>query len=797
MSAIAISPVGLELMLAGNPPKTLRATTFELLAKWSSSDDPSLDPEPLRCWVLLLDLAMSGPTGISIWESLVELFLLGLPTGGPSKYARSGSSGSAFGRRSYLQILANGHLNPPCLETEIEDMDKKIRGELDGLIYPNTPSFFDTFFKGPERVLQRARRARFPHPTWVSSNYQYDVVVDWFISCTNAILLGESRCQYVQSPIQPQGDSTAKCTPDVFLRLRSDEVVDPAAFDWSQVLVVGALKKFGTNTLAPELVVELASHVHLVFTCQYYRRFVHAFTLCGDLLRCWIFHRGGGFTSEEFSIKSNPQLFVSIFISYAYMSRRELGFDPSIAFEDGGSLQFSQKVGCTLQRFELKPSPFFTASSFANGGTTCWEARIYGETEYKYVCKDVWRPHTDSPDSSGSSGSLDSPEAVILDRARGYGTEGLAEYVSHEDVYLVGALDDIAGNIMKGLQVHEPLNLRSPDDQTMGNPDPSPPRAPHASPQSVKRNRSPSPKPSQRTSLRLKKRSDPTSPHNAPPSSKKRRNTRSAAARDTSKQDAGGTSTQGTASTSKQGATDTSKQEASAVPKIKFNRIHSRLITIKGRPIYQFTSNLELLLAFRDAMRGHRSLVRLNLIHRDVSINNIMITGPWPREDGFKGFLTDLDLALSPSDAATDSTAYHRPIEFRAIGVLSGDPHTYRHDLESFFYVFLWICIHYHHGGVLVTPPPKIFSSWGGPSYDNAIRFKRGHMSPRGFEVVLSQFTEQVGELKTLALGMRDALFPYKRITETDVDPEELYHELLNHIGTAIQVIQDKNYLIC
>ena len=34
-------------------------------------------------------------------------------------------------------------------------------------------------------------------------------------------------------------------------------------------------------------------------------------------------------------------------------------------------------------------------------------------------------------------------------------------------------------------------------------------------------------------------------------------------------------------------------------------------------------------------------------------------------------------------------------MEFMTIEVLEGRAHTYRHDLESFFYVFLWVIIRY------------------------------------------------------------------------------------------------------
>lgn len=38
-------------------------------------------------------------------------------------------------------------------------------------------------------------------------------------------------------------------------------------------------------------------------------------------------------------------------------------------------------------------------------------------------------------------------------------------------------------------------------------------------------------------------------------------------------------------------------------------------------------------------------------------------------------------------------------MQFMAIEVLQGKGHTYRHDLKSFFYVFIWMCIRYGHNG--------------------------------------------------------------------------------------------------
>jgi hypothetical protein len=51
----------------------------------------------------------------------------------------------------------------------------------------------------------------------------------------------------------------------------------------------------------------------------------------------------------------------------------------------------------------------------------------------------------------------------------------------------------------------------------------------------------------------------------------------------------------------------------------------------------------------------------------------------------------DLDLS-TVGDERTGARQQTGTMEFMAIDVLRGVEHTYRHDLESFFYVLLWIC---------------------------------------------------------------------------------------------------------
>ena len=70
-----------------------------------------------------------------------------------------------------------------------------------------------------------------------------------------------------------------------------------------------------------------------------------------------------------------------------------------------------------------------------------------------------------------------------------------------------------------------------------------------------------------------------------------------------------------------------------------------------------------------------------------ISRNNIIITDP-KEADGLTGMLIDEDLA---KEIVADKAA-HGTMEFMAVQLLQRVAHTYRHDLESFFYALLWIC---------------------------------------------------------------------------------------------------------
>ncbi|KAI5861969.1 hypothetical protein GGS23DRAFT_605898 [Durotheca rogersii] len=100
-----------------------------------------------------------------------------------------------------------------------------------------------------------------------------------------------------------------------------------------------------------------------------------------------------------------------------------------------------------------------------------------------------------------------------------------------------------------------------------------------------------------------------------------------------------------------------------------------------GSPIYQASSRTALLSALEGCVKGYESLRKAGFLRGDISVNNLMVN----EEDDnprWSFFLIDLDLGLRRRGA------------FTAIGVILGEQHPVMHDLESFFWVLFWICIH-------------------------------------------------------------------------------------------------------
>jgi len=207
---------------------------------------------------------------------------------------------------------------------------------------------------------------------------------------------------------------------------------------------------------------------------------------------------------------------------------------------------------------------------------------------------------------------------------------------------------------------------------------------------------------------------------------------------------------------------------------------------------------------------GHRSLYQdAHILHRDISINNVLIN---PSTGG--GFLVDLDLAINPS-RLTASGAPHRTgtFDFMAIGVHSGDQHTYRHDLESFFWLLLYLCTYRpgpdnnpltHHAKLVindVVEDKTIFQTIERVGMDmrTTVMLKTAAVRKEEFEErTLAKTHPAMREMfGDLLMSWRDILFPLGRVkdktlTDTPCDANDLYDRMLGTLEQQVPAVKLK-----
>ncbi|PPR08231.1 hypothetical protein CVT24_001307 [Panaeolus cyanescens] len=126
------------------------------------------------------------------------------------------------------------------------------------------------------------------------------------------------------------------------------------------------------------------------------------------------------------------------------------------------------------------------------------------------------------------------------------------------------------------------------------------------------------------------------------------------------------------------------------------------VLTSYGGSLDNFTSPYELLCALRDGIAGHQNMWNAGVLHRDISYKNILL-GPPGAKTGNRGVLIDMNRAISiaPTEYLPKANFEIGTPPFQSYNVVrsrllkeSNSPlpsHDYLDDLESFFWVFVWI----------------------------------------------------------------------------------------------------------
>lgn len=339
-----------------------------------------------------------------------------------------------------------------------------------------------------------------------------------------------------------------------------------------------------------------------------------------------------------------------------------------------------------------------SAHSIVGRATICWKAYLQGdESKMPFVIKDSWQ----SPERD--------EEGRLLQEATDQGVINVARHFYHETVRIQAKDDDIQGNVRKGLditkasnyQTEHPYNLRTPTAEAVS-----------------------------RNSSTGSKRSSSQTGALLPPSKR-----------------------------SRSGSASLRKHDNEPLP----NRIHRRIVLCDyGEPIYTASSLAALLAALEGCITGHESLYKAGFLHRDISINNLMINERGNKGPCLSSFLIDLDLAVKVDRIkASGAKGITGTRAFMAIGVLLGQDHSFMDDLESFFWVLFWLCIHYYRPNMSKKMVKK-FERWNVEDPEDLAQLKLGTVSDRSHfkNIVSKYFTPYYRPLVPWVIKLRDVVFP-------------------------------------
>ncbi|KAG8425902.1 hypothetical protein J3459_008594 [Metarhizium acridum] len=625
-------------------------------------------------------------------------------------------------------------------DSETRDIvERGLFEEIKNCTFRNVKGFCDKFFdpkswRQEQKAMLRAMMTAHDGKKWTEFPSATDErpVWDWLCSLEERFLADAPHKLHTTRTANQFNERKGQM--DVFLQTLATNADD--TFKYKHVLVVGEQKKSNDTGRFKATLLQLARYVRGVFADQPTRRFIHAFSLCASTMELWVFDRSGPYSSGPFDIHDEPDKFARALVGYATMDDDMMGLDTFIERGDAYRHVTLDDASGNEMRIRLDKA-MVRQRAIVCRGTTCHEA------QNSQVAKFSW---------ASDKRKL---EAEQLKLAEQRGVKGVARVVAHRQITTIAELRD-------GLEF--PKHHRFRNEANFSEDLPSATASTH-------------------TSDHKRRSSDDDASDNTLGSKKRRPN-------------------------SQKSELSTEFNDQLSIGKAKpslympgedlwENRIYSCLVVSPaGRVISDFKTIKELLESMRDATRAHQSLYTAgNILHRDISSNNIIITNP-ETADGFKGMLIDLDLAKVRDSGPSGARHQTGTMQFMAIEVLRTADHTYRHDLESFFYVLLWMCARQSwnngFGGKKEPPRDSILRKWEMGTFEHIADAKVGHMTINGLERVMDEFPDIFDVVKPLCLKMRSIMFgDTARLTigTPSGDPDELYRAIITAYDEVIDAL--------
>ncbi|KAL9585487.1 MAG: hypothetical protein Q9203_004230 [Teloschistes exilis] len=374
-------------------------------------------------------LVVKEASDVDIWNAVFDLIITVCRTTPPTSVPISFDG---------TPITSSSASQPGGEQTQ-KLVEARIFEEIRECTFQDVDGFFSKYFEGKPwtkrtKEVYSAVRERHVDGRWTDfpqTPVQNDVCKWWFDF--QAEFLSSERGFYYTSTARDFVGCEAKRQIDLFVK-PNNEMLSKVVHGWKDVKVIGELKESNKDKKATLL--QIGRYVRDMFSCQPTRRYVHAFTLCGNEMRSWIFDRSGLYSSTAFDIHKEPERFIRTIAAYMMMSDEELGLDTFIQRDDGD--QFITVVEDTTvkeRRLQLDPIPIAHQRAIVCRGTSCFRARTPSSEDLRYVVKFSW------------VSDKRRPEADLLRLARKRGVEGVGKLFGH---HRITSIADMRGGLTFG-----------------------------------------------------------------------------------------------------------------------------------------------------------------------------------------------------------------------------------------------------------------------------------------------------------------------------------------------------------
>ncbi|KAL5496143.1 hypothetical protein ACEPAH_3060 [Sanghuangporus vaninii] len=231
--------------------------------------------------------------------------------------------------------------------------------------------------------------------------------------------------------VTPKSDRDSTTRPDAYFILKAveDQIMHAIKKEdkvrwWYDIGPTGEFKKGNSPADRNDNVGKLFFSIHQTMNLDPCRRFALGFTVENTDMRLWFCSRGNPVVSTEFKFATRVDLLIHIFLSFAFASKEELGWDLSIrpVIKGTGKRIYRIDIGDKIYETRRILSED-TADSLVSRATRTWEATDL-ETGEPYVIKDVWIDDDRELEH-------DIYNAILSDIEKKFGTDVKREVASH------------------------------------------------------------------------------------------------------------------------------------------------------------------------------------------------------------------------------------------------------------------------------------------------------------------------------------------------------------------------------